>query len=113
VPPSAEPAAAGPLEDLAARQRALVAALVTGTAAPAGVAPDRVRAQALALVGKRARTVARREPEVAARLGEEFWPAFQRYAAAQRHPPEDSAADARAFRRYARAARIRHRLRGR
>ncbi len=115
MPPSAErPAAEPPAQPpagLAARQRALVAALVTGAAAPAGVAPDRVRAQALALLGKRARTAARREPGVAARLGEEFWPAFQRYAATQRQPPGDSAADARAFRRYARAGRIRKRLR--
>ena len=109
MPPSAEPASAG----LAERQRDLVAALVTGAAAPAGVPPDRVRAQALALVGKRARTVARREPGLAARLGEEFWPAFQRYAATQPRPPENSAADARAFRRYARAGRIRKLLRGR
>jgi hypothetical protein len=110
---SAEQPPAEPLPGLAERQRALVAALVGGAAAPAGVAPDRVRAQALALVGKRARAVARHQPELAAELGEEFRPAFQRYAAARPGPPANSADDARAFRRSLRGARLRARLRGR
>ena len=69
--------------ELAARQLSLVTALVAGGAPPEGVDPARVRIQALALVRKRSRSVARRSPELAASLGPGFWPAFQRYAAAE------------------------------
>src|SRR5690348_146415 len=85
--------------DLAARQRSLVAALVTGAAPPAGVDPRRVEIQARALLRKRSRSVARRYPELAEALGAGFWPAFQDYAKAA-PPPDCSAADAQAFARY-------------
>jgi len=85
--------------DLAARQRELVAALVAGAAPPAGVDQRRVEIQALALLRKRSRSVAKRHPELAAALGPGFWAAFQGYAKAA--PPADcSSADARAFVRY-------------
>jgi hypothetical protein len=91
---------------LAARQLALVSALVAGAAPPAGVDPQRVRVQARALLRKRARSVARHQPDVAANLGEGFWPAFEQYAA-QSAPPTGSAADAKAFASYIRKARRR------
>jgi hypothetical protein len=67
---------------------------------------ERVRVQAQALLRKRARSVARHQPDVAARLGDGFWPAFERYAA-QSAPPTGSAADARAFASYIRKTRRR------
>ena len=85
--------------DLAARQRSLVAALVTGAAPPAGVDRRRVEIQALALLRKRSRSIAKRYPELAVALGSCFWPAFQGYAKAA-PPAECSATDARAFARY-------------
>ena len=88
-------------ESLAARQLALVSALVAGAAAPAGMDQERVNVQAQALLRKRARSVARLQPDVAARLGDGFWPAFEQYAA-QSAPPAGSAADARAFAKYIR-----------
>jgi hypothetical protein len=91
---------------LAARQLALVSALVAGAAPPAGMAKERVRIQAQALVRKRARSVARHQPDVAASLGDGFWPAFEQYAA-QSAPPASSAADAKAFARYLRKTRRR------
>jgi hypothetical protein len=116
MPASADPlglagpgAGAGPgtsAGTLAARQLALVSALVAGAAPPAGVDPERVHAQAQALLRKRARSVARHQPEVAARLGEGFWPAFELYAA-QSAPPAGGAADATAFASYLRKTRRR------
>lgn len=110
MPASADsPGLAGPGASacsLAARQLALVSALVAGTAPPAGMAPERVRVQAQALLRKRARSVARHQPDVAARLGDGFWPAFEQYAA-QSVLPADGAADARAFARYIRKTRRR------
>ncbi len=91
---------------LAARQLALVSALVAGAAPPAGMAPERVRVQAQALLRKRARSVARHQPDVAATLGEGFWAAFAEYAA-QSAPPAGGAADAEAFASYIRKARRR------
>ena len=91
---------------LAARQLALVSALVAGAAPPAGMDQERVHAQARALLRKRARSVARHQPDVAASLGDGFWPAFERYAA-QSAPPAGSAADARAFTGYLRKTRRR------
>ena len=103
MPASANPPGpAGPgasAGSLAARQLALVTALVTGTAPPTGMATERVHIQAQALVRKRARSVARHQPDVAASLGDGFWPAFAQYAA-QSAPPAGSAADAKAFARY-------------
>ncbi len=90
---------------LAARQLSLVTALVAGGTPPAGVDPDRVRVQALALVRKRSRSVARHRPELAASLGADFWPAFQRYAAAGHTPPANTSSDAKRFARYVRKSR--------
>ena len=53
-------------DELGARQASLVAALVAGTAVPAGVDAERVRIQAAALLRKRGRDVARTRPELAA-----------------------------------------------
>lgn len=91
--------------DLAARQLSLVTALVAGGAPPAGVDPERVRIQALALVRKRSRSVARHRPELAASLGADFWPAFQRYAAAHPTRPVNISSDAKQFTRYVRKSR--------
>ena len=91
---------------LAARQPALVSALVAGTAPPSGMAQERVHVQAQALLRKRARSVARHQPDVAASLGEGFWPAFEQYAA-RSAPPVDGAADAKAFASYLRKTRRR------
>lgn len=91
--------------ELAARQLSLVTALVAGGAPPAGVDPERVRIQALALVRKRSRSVARHRPELAADLGANFWPAFQRYAAADPTPPSNTSSDAKRFARYVRKSR--------
>ena len=91
---------------LAARQLALVSALVAGAAPPAGMAEDRVHIQAQALLRKRARSVARHQPDVAASLGDGFWPAFERYAA-QSVLPTSTAADAKAFASYIRKTRRR------
>ena len=89
---------------LAARQLSLVTALVAGGTPPAGVDPERVRIQALALVRKRSRSVARHRPELAANLGADFWPAFQRYAAADPAQPANTS-DAQRFARYVRKSR--------
>ena len=110
MPASADPAGLpGPgaaAESLAARQLALVSALVAGAAPPAGMDQERVHVQAQALLRKRARSVARHQPDVAASLGDGFWPAFEQYAA-RSAPPAGSAADARAFAGYLRKARRR------
>ena len=90
---------------LAARQLSLVTALVAGGTPPAGVDPERVRIQALALLRKRSRSVARHRPELAASLGADFWPAFQRYAAADPTPPANTSSDAKRFARYLRKSR--------
>jgi len=95
---------------LAARQLSLVTALVAGGTPPAGVDPERVRIQVLALVRKRSRSVARHRPELAVSLGPDFWPAFQHYAAADLTPPENTSSDAKRFARYLRKSR-RSRLR--
>lgn len=67
-------------EELAARQAALVAALVGGGEVPAGLDAGRVRIQAAALVRKRGRCVALAAPELAEALGTGFAPAFAAYA---------------------------------
>lgn len=69
--------------ELAARQAALVAALVAGAPLPAGFDPARVGAARAALLRKRAGEVARHWPMLAAGLGPR-WPAvFQGWAAAR------------------------------
>jgi hypothetical protein len=60
--------------DLAARQAALVAALVTGAADPAGFDPDRLASTRRALLRKRAGAAAAVWPLLAASLGP-GWPA--------------------------------------
>ena len=90
--------------ELTARQLSLVTALVAGGTPPAGVDPERVRIQAQALVRKRSRSVARHRPELAANLGADFWPAFQRYAAADPAQPANTS-DAQRFARYVRKSR--------
>jgi hypothetical protein len=92
-------------DELAARQLSLVKALVAGSTPPAGIDPERVRVQALALVRKRARSVARHRPELAANLGAEFLPAFQRYAAADPTAPANTSSDAQRFARHVRKSR--------
>lgn len=105
VPPvPADPGASA--SSLAARQLALVSALVARAEPPAGMAPERVQVQAQALLRKRARSVARHQPDVAASLGDGFWPAFEQYAA-QAALPAGSAADAKAFASYIRKTRRR------
>ena len=92
-------------DELAVRQLSLVTALVAGGAPPAGVDPERVRIQTQALIRKRSRSVARHRPELAASLGAGFWPAFQRYAAADPTPPANTSSDAKRFARYTRKSR--------
>ena len=112
-PPGVAGPAAGPdvgpgtsAGSLAARQLALVSALVAGAAPPAGVDPERVHVQAQALLRKRARSAARHQPDLAARLGDGYWPAFEQYAA-QSAPPAGGTADAMAFASYLRKTRRR------
>jgi hypothetical protein len=102
--PSAELRTAGHAQrhELEIRQRALVAALVAGAAPPADLDGSRIRIQAAALIRKRARSVARAQPELAGALGVEFWPAFHRYAGARPGPPGCTQADAVEFARYLR-----------
>jgi hypothetical protein len=67
---------------LAARQAALLSALVAGAPPPAGMDAERVAVQAEALIAKRRRVAQRAWPELAAALGDEFAPAFEEYARA-------------------------------
>jgi hypothetical protein len=86
-------------DNLAARQAALVAALVAGAEVPAGLDADRVRIQAATLLRKRGRSVAGAQPELALALGESFRTAFAAYAAGR--PKECcSTHDAVGFARY-------------
>jgi hypothetical protein len=88
-------------DELEARQRSLVAALVAGAEPPADMDADRIRVQAAALVHKRARAVARAQPELAAALGPDFGAAFRGYATGRPGPaPGCTAADAEDFARY-------------
>ncbi|WP_328345018.1 hypothetical protein [Micromonospora sp. NBC_00421] len=72
---------AGAPTGLAARQAALVAALVAGAPVPAGFATDRVDATRAALLRKRAGEVARHWPLLAAGLGDAWWTTFRDWAA--------------------------------
>jgi hypothetical protein len=109
VPPGdpADPAGPEARHDLGTRQKSLVAALLTGGKPPAGLDGQRVRAQSIALVRKRARAVARTRPELAAALGPSFSLLFREYAASTAGAAHtgDAAADCRAFARYVRASR--------
>ena len=86
-------------DGLAARQAALVAALVARAPVPEGVDAGRVRIQAAALRRKRGRSVALAAPELAAALGPGFADAFADYATG-RPGRGGSAADAAEFARY-------------
>lgn len=89
----AEAGGAGGRDELAARQRALVAALVAGAEAPDGVDRDRVRVQAAALLRKRGRGVAHAAPDLAAALAPSFGAVFEEYARGRTGPPPHRAAD--------------------
>jgi hypothetical protein len=86
-------------EQLAARQAALVAALVAGAEVPEGLDAERVRIQSAALLRKRARSVALAAPQLAAALGADYGAAFSGYAAG-RPARGGSAHDAAQFARY-------------
>ncbi|WP_433491308.1 hypothetical protein [Nocardia grenadensis] len=82
---------------LADRQAALVRALVTGKAVPAGFDPAAVGAAAHALRHKRAREVAARHPELVYATGPDF---TERFVAWARNRPKDgTATDALRFAR--------------
>ncbi|MEV4492147.1 hypothetical protein AB0K04_18775 [Micromonospora coxensis] len=79
--PSSVPPVAASTGDLAARQAALVAALVAGAPTPPGFAAAPVAAARAALLRKRAGDVARHWPLLAAGLGDTWWETFRAWAA--------------------------------
>ncbi|MEU4316472.1 hypothetical protein [Nocardia sp. NPDC024068] len=83
--------------DLAARQAALVRALVAGDAVPPGFDVCAIHAAAHSLLHKRAREVAARYPGLAYAAGPDF--AEQFVAWARTRPKRGAAADARRFAR--------------
>ncbi|MGH3767147.1 MAG: hypothetical protein ACRDTX_18660 [Pseudonocardiaceae bacterium] len=85
-----------PAGDLAARQAALVAALVAGGEPPAGFDHARLSAARHALLVKRAQEVAKAWPLLAASFGDEWTARFTTWAAAR--PPEGPLRDGRRFR---------------
>ncbi|MGH8887025.1 MAG: hypothetical protein ACRDYX_18010 [Egibacteraceae bacterium] len=85
---------ADPRERLAARQAALVRALVAGGPVPDGFAPERVRATSEALARKRALQVAKAWPALA--LNPQFTQRFLSYAV-RNPPPGGPLADGLAF----------------
>ncbi|SEF47196.1 hypothetical protein SAMN04489712_101124 [Thermomonospora echinospora] len=78
--PQPADAPAGGREELAAAQRALVAALVAGGPLPPGFDAERVGAAARALLRKRAGEVARAWPVLAAAYGPQWAREFGRWA---------------------------------
>jgi hypothetical protein len=86
-------------DELAARQAALVAALVAGAAPPPDLDAGRIRIQSAALLRKRGRGVAQAAPDLATALGGSFGAAFAQYAA-NRPRAGSRADDAAAFARY-------------
>ncbi|MEW2385053.1 hypothetical protein AB0873_23620 [Micromonospora sp. NPDC047707] len=80
MPGSTSQAAGTPGQPLAARQAALVAALVADAPAPPGFAPEPLAAARTALLRKRACEVARHWPLLAAGLGPEWPTVFARWA---------------------------------
>jgi len=70
-----------PRPDLATRQAALVATLVSGAAVPAGFDPRLVGVAREALLRKRAGDVARHWPLLAAGLADRWQPTFTQWAA--------------------------------
>ena len=89
-------------EDLAARQAALVAALVSGAPTPDGFDPSRVRAAAQALLVKRAGEVAAAWPLLRTSFGSGWSVAFTAWAAGR--PPNGALRDGWDFAREAAAA---------
>ncbi|MCP2331507.1 MULTISPECIES: hypothetical protein [Actinoalloteichus] len=85
-PPTPEEPLTARRAELAARQRALVAALLGTGPVPPGFPPDRIAAQARALVAKRTRVAGRLRPDLVAALGDAFADLFARYA--EDHPRE-------------------------
>jgi hypothetical protein len=84
--------------DLAARQAALLDALLAGGPRPAGFDPARLAAQAEALHAKRRRVVAALRPDLPALLGTRFAALFGEYARAHpRRTGTGAADDAAAF----------------
>lgn len=71
---------------LALAQTALLSALVAGTPVPEGFDRGRIRVQSRALAAKRADVTAKVAPELPQILGDDYRPAFLRYAAT--HPLE-------------------------
>ncbi|WP_051571269.1 hypothetical protein [Cryptosporangium arvum] len=88
----------GGVAELAARQAALVAALVAGGTLPPGFDAGRVDAARRALLRKRAGEVAKAWPLLAGSLGAAFTPRFVDWATGR--PPAGSRADGLAFARY-------------
>lgn len=87
---------ADPRQRLAARQAALIRALVAGGPVPDGFDPARVRATSEALARKRARQVVKAWPALA--LDPQFTQAFLSYATGSPLPPTGGAlADGLAF----------------
>lgn len=77
--------------DLAARQAALLGALLAGGQAPAGFDDERLAVEATALRGKRRKVVAYLDPELAEELGDRFAELFDAYALAVPPVPETGA----------------------
>jgi hypothetical protein len=77
--------------DLATRQQALVAALVTGTELPCGFDPMRVQAAANVLLNKRARDVAHAWPALRAGHGTRWLEVFSTFGAGR--PPAGALLD--------------------
>ena len=82
---------------LAERQGALVAALAGEAAAPAGINAERVGVAARSLYHKRARSVEKTWPALAAGLGGRYDDLFQEYARMNAVPPAGAAEDGRRF----------------
>ncbi len=73
-------------DELAARQRELVRALLAGGPVPAGFDGHRVAVEARALRAKRRSVAARLRPDLAERLGVEFGPLFDAWS--RDHPKQ-------------------------
>ena len=74
-------------DELAARQRALVRALLVGDPVPAGFDAHRVGVEAAALRSKRRSIAAALRPDLADLLGDRFRPLFDTWAS--EHPKPD------------------------
>jgi len=75
-------------DDLAARQVALVRALLAGDPIPAGFDAHRVGVEAAALRSKRRGIAARLRPDLADRLDDRFRPLFDTWAAGHPKPAD-------------------------